>query len=528
MMGPGFNLPAAISRNLGCIPVVSSVDGSGFAHTPRPTPDSRFEVDERVNAVCAAAPNLIVTIGSLNSDKVIENGDANGSKITAAVKSFVDKVRAKLPQVPIVMVSAEPSSVARLISRPSHINVKAHKAGVEAAGGVANGVAFVDWIGLSERQAVVWLDQRQCAEGDVVVYNGVAYRITQAWTPAAGETPLTAGAPAIQVSDVLSGTGNEGNKKADGTRDTLLMSDDTHPTKIGSLAFGAAATKRITDALSDLSAWISAKGAVYPAPSATPQPPTPQPSGDGLPVMAWLPGGWGQSDRNAYTLDEIKAVAALKPDRIALPIVRTNETISTTSPDAGVAISTKYTGSDGKTYNFSDGSFGGIAGRGVNVASMVQSLDYLEGVGITVMPNMRNGLEDYAAQWSKNSTEKIAAQLMGREGKSYDFVMGHAETLLKEKLRASHPTIRFTSNNFEAVADWQISDSVGCVAGVLGPSAGAPAYGAAKAAFPEGVWVGASNEDEKGTARALAKAAGVTILGWVAATPEALAELKKG
>ena len=331
MMGAGFNQPAAISRLIGGVPVVSSVDGSGFAHSKEG--NLSFEVDSRVNAVCAAAPNLIVTIGSLNSDKVIENGDPDGSKITEAVKTFVAKVRAKLPQVPIIMIGAEPSSVSRLLSRPSHINVKAHKAGVEAVGGLGNGVAFVDWLGVADKQAVPWRDGRQCAEGDVVVYNGVAYRVTRTWSPASGETPLTAGAPTVQVSDVLSGTGNEGTKRGDGTRDTLLMADDTHPTKIGSVAFGAAAAKHITDALASLASWITAQGAVIPAKSALPTPP-PAPAGDGLPVMAWLQSGWGKTDHTAYTLDEIKAVAALHPDRVALPIVRTDETISPTRPDA--------------------------------------------------------------------------------------------------------------------------------------------------------------------------------------------------
>lgn len=283
MMGAGFNLPATASRLLGCIPVVSAVDGSGFAHSV--SGNDAFEADARVNAVCAAAPNLIVTVGSLNSDKVIENGNADGSNIAAAVKTFIEKVRARLPQVPIVVVGAEPSSVARLISSPAHINVKAAKAGVEAAGGAAAGVAFVDWMGVADKQAVTWRDERVCTTGDIVVYGGVAYRVTQPWIPAAGVTPASSGAPVIQVSDVLSGTGNEGDRKGDGTRDTLLMSDDTHPTKIGAIAFGAALAKHVGDAVAALSSWIKVQGPVVPAPSATPQPPQPS-EPKGLPIMA--------------------------------------------------------------------------------------------------------------------------------------------------------------------------------------------------------------------------------------------------
>lgn len=523
MMGAGFNQPAAISRLIGGIPVVSSVDGSGFAHSKEG--NLSFEVDSRVNAVCAAAPNLIVTIGSLNSDKVIENGNSDGSKITEAVKTFITKVRAKLPQVPIIMIGAEPSSVSRLLSRPSHINVKAHKAGVEAAGGLGNGVAFVDWLGVADKQAVPWRDGRQCAEGDVVVHNGVAYRVTQAWSPASGETPLTAGAPTVQVSDVLSGTGNEGTKRGDGTRDTLLMTDDTHPTKIGSVAFGAAAAKHITDALASLASWITAQGAVIPAQSALPTPP-PVPAGDGLPVMAWLQSGWGKSDRTAYTLDEIKAVAALHPDRVALPVVRTDETISTTSPDAAVAIKTRYVGTDGKTYNFSDSGLAGIKRRGVEAASMAASLDALEAAGITVMPNPRNGLEDYSAQWSLNSTEKIASYLLTRTGKTYEAILGRAENALRTKLVAGAPGLKLASDNTDGPADWQITDVKNSTIGILGPTAGAPGWGAAAKVFTDGVWVLVSNKDEQETARSLAKAAGAKIVGWAAPTAEALAAIR--
>lgn len=523
MMGAGFNQPAAISRLIGGIPVVSSVDGSGFAHSKEG--NLSFEVDSRVNAVCAAAPNLIVTIGSLNSDKVIENGNPDGSKITEAVKTFITKVRAKLPQVPIVMIGAEPSSVSRLLSSPSHVNVKAHKAGVEAAGGLGNGVAFVDWLGVADKQAVPWRDGRQCAEGDVVVYNGVAYRVTRAWSPASGETPLTAGAPTVQVSDVLSGTGNEGTKRGDGTRDTLLMADDTHPTKIGSVAFGAAAAKHITDALASLASWITAQGAVIPAQSAL-SAPTPAPAGDSLPVMAWLQSGWGKTDRTAYTLDEIKAIAALHPDRVALPVVRTDETISPTSPDAAVAIKTRYTGTDGKTYNFSDGGLAGIKSRGVDAASMKASLDALEAAGITVMPNPRNGLEDYSAQWSANSTEKIASYLLTRTGKTYEAILGRAENALRAKLVAGAPGLKLVSDNTDGPADWQVTDVKNSTLGILGPTAGAPGWGAAAKVFTDGVWVLVSNKDEQESARSLAKAAGAKIAGWAAPTAEALAAIR--
>lgn len=514
-MGAGFNLPATASRLLGCIPVVSSVDGSGFAHSV--SGNDAFEVDARVNAVCAAAPNLIVTVGSLNSDKVIENGNTDGSNITQAVKTFIEKVRARLPQVPIVVVGAEPSSIARLISSPSHINVKAAKAGVEAAGGISAGVAFVDWMGVADRQAVPWSDGRQCTEGDVVAYGGVAYRVTRAWSPEEGQTPLTAGAPTVQVSDVLSGTGNEGNKKGDGTRDTLLMSDDTHPTKIGAIAFGAALAKHVGDAVASLSSWIKAQGPVIPSPSATPPSPRP-PAPKGLPIMAWMLSGWGQPGRAIYNKADVDAIAALKPDKVALSIRATAD-----PNDAAVAIATSAPqgGKEIGQYRLAT-----LRRDGNDVAGMVEAMDTLEGAGIEVMPYILNGKVDSSATYYKSSDGKLLPLIAARPKAPYTAIHYRGQNRLREIMTTDYTTFKRASDNTDGPADWQVSDVKNANIGILGPNAGAPGWGAAKTAFPEGVWAVVSSKDEQSTAESLAQAAGVTILGWAVPTPEALAAIK--
>lgn len=515
MMGAGFNLPATASRLLGCIPIVSAVDGSGFAHSV--SGNDAFEVDARVDAVCAAAPNLIVTVGSLNSDKVIENGNADGSKITAAVKTFIEKVRTKLPQVPIIVVGAEPSSVARLISSPSHVNVKASKAGVEAAGGTGNGVVFVDWMGVADKQAVTWRDERVCATGDIVVYNGVAYRVTQPWIPAAGVTPASSGAPVVQVSDVLSGTGNERDKKGDGSRDTLLMSDDTHPTKIGAIAFGAALAKHVGDAVASLSSWITAQGPVVPAPSATPAPPQP-PAPKGLPIMAWMPGGWGKSDRGIYSMADINAIAALKPDKVALSIQATADpndaavAVAMTAPKGG-----KEIGQYGLQTLRNDGN---------DVAGMVEAMDALEAAGIEVMPYILNGKVDNSATYYKSSDGKLLPLIAARPKAPYTAIHYRGQNRLREIMLTNYPTFKRASDNTDGPADWQVTDVTNASIGILGPNAGAPGWGAAKATWPDGVWAVVSTKDEQATAESLAKSAGVTILGWAVPSPEALAAIK--
>lgn len=510
-MGQGFNLPAAASRILACAPMVSSVDGSGFGYSA--TGNDNFEADYRINAVCSAVPNLIVTVGSLNSDKVIDNGDANGTKITEAVKYFVTQVRKKLPNVPIVMVGPEPSAVSRLLSKSGHMNVKAQKAGVEAAGGLANGIAFVDWLGIADKQAVLWRDGRACIEGDVVVYKGVAYKVTKTWVPLSGVTPVSEGSPTVQVSDVLSGTGNADRPQGDGTRDILIQGDDTHPTKIGSVAFGSALAYRIASAVEKLGPWMAAKGPVVPANEPV-APPVPKPNV--LPIMAWLQGGWGKSDRNIYTLDDLKAIAALKPDQISLPIQSTANL-----QDSAVAIKRYYEG----TKSFSDVSLQTLRNLNINVAGMVEALDTLEAENIAVLPNVRNGLIDSAAEWYRSSDGKIFNILTARR-KLYFSIHGRGQNKLREIMTTDYTGFKRVADSTDGPADWQISAVKNANLGVLPSGMGGEAWRQVKNTYPEGVWVLVSNKDEQIAAEASAKAVNVKIIGWAVATPEAFNAIK--
>ena len=510
-MGQGFNMPAAASRILNCAPMVSAVDGSGFGYSASGT--DNFEADYRINTVCAAVPNLIVTVGSLNSDKVIDNGDANGTAITEAVKTFVVKVRKKLPNVPIVMVGPEPSAVSRLLSKSGHVNVKAQKAGVEAAGGLANGIAFVDWLGIADKQAVLWRDGRACAEGDVVVYRGVAYKVTKTWVPLSGVTPLSEGAPVVQVSDVLSGTGNVDRPRGDGTRDIMMQGDDTHPTKIGSTAFGSALAYRIASAVQDLAPWMKAQGAVVTAPEpATPPAPTPA----ALPIMAWLQKGWDKPNRITYTLDEIKAIANLGMGQVALPIQSTAD-----ATDSAVAIPSNY--KDGKS--FSDYSLATIRRDGVNVAGMFEALDFLESKNIAVLPNIRNGLLDSGAKWYRSSDGKLLPLLSARN-KLYFTIHGRAQNKLREIMNTDYPGFKRVADSTDGPADWQISDVKNAQLGILPSGMNGEAWRQVKNTYPEGVWVLVSSKDDQVNAEAAAKNVNVKIIGWAVATPEAFAAIK--
>ena len=411
------------------------------------------------------------------------------------------------------MVGPEPSAVSRLLSKSAHVNVKAQKAGVEAAGGLANGIAFVDWLGVADMQAVPWRDGRACAEGDIVVYKGVAYRVTKTWVPQSGITPISEGAPTIQVSDVLSGTGNVNRPQGDGTRDTLILGDDTHPTKIGSVAFGSAAAYRIADAVNKLAPWLKKQGPVKVV--ASPAPPVPKPNK--LPVMAWLQKGWGKTDRVAYSLDELKAIAALKPDQIALPIQ------STADPDdSAVGIPQHY--KEGK--EFSQYGLHTIRNDGVNAAGMIEALDTLEASGIAVLPNIRNGLLDSAAQWYRSSDGKLLPILLKRTGKLYFVIHGRGQNKLREIMTKDYTGFKRVVDSTDGPADWQISDVKNAQLGVLPAGMTGEAWLQVKNTYPEGVWVLVSSKDEQVAAEALAKNINVKIIGWAVATPEAFAAIK--
>ena len=95
-------------------------------------------------------------------------------------------------------------------------------------------------------------------------------------------------------------------------------------------------------------------------------------------------------------------------------------------------------------------------------------------------------------------------------------------------MKAQYPTITRVVDATDATADWHLTDPIkDAQKGILSAAkAGAGVWGAAKSVFPDGVWVLVSGKDEQETAKSAAQAAGVTIVGWAVATPEALAAIR--
>lgn len=239
--------------------------------------------------------------------------------------------------------------------------------------------------------------------------------------------------------------------------------------------------------------------------------------------MAWLPGGWGTADRAGYSTADISAVAALKPTQVALPIQNTVD-----AADAAVAIPAATTDNNQATRKFSDSSIQGLRALGIDVSGMVEAIDALEAAGIEVLPNVRNGLSDAAAQWYKSSDGKIHTLLGKRAGKTYQTIHGRGQSKLRAIMKSEYPEFTRVVDATDATADWMLTDTVkDAQKGVLSAAkAGAPVWRAAKTTFPDGVWVLVSSKDEQETAKSAAQAAGVTIIGWAVGTPEALAAIK--
>ena len=234
--------------------------------------------------------------------------------------------------------------------------------------------------------------------------------------------------------------------------------------------------------------------------------------------MAWMPGGWGQAGRAIYSKAEVDAIAALKPDKVALAIQATAD-----PNDAAVAIlpnapkGGKEMGQYGLATLRSDGN---------DVAGMVEAMDSLEAAGIEVMPYILNGKVDNEGTYYRSSDGKLLPLIAARPRAPYTAIHYRGQNKLREIMTRDYPTFKRASDNTDGPADWQVTDVTNASIGILGPNAGAPGWGAAKATWPGGVWAVVSSKDEQATAESLAKAAGVTIVGWAVPSPEALAAIR--
>lgn len=289
-------MPQIAAKRLGVAAAVSGQGSTGWARVPDPNPTGAapFSAPGRVDAVLDAHPSLLVVVGSVNDNWAIDQppapSDPNSgpAAITASVKALVDRVRDRAPALPIIVVGPQPTSEYRTYAGSSHKNAAAVRAGVEAAGGAANGVWFTDWLGVATTSATRWdpatSPARHWSRSEVICYEGVNYEVVAtSWVPSsnpdAADPYLASFLPSAPVSRrtvVLSGRGAVGKTPASGTRALWLMSDETHVNVGGAQAFGVELADRIIEGVQALRDWIISKGPVVVRP-ASPTPPGPPP-----------------------------------------------------------------------------------------------------------------------------------------------------------------------------------------------------------------------------------------------------------
>lgn len=294
----GAIMPQITAKRLGVAAAISGQGSTGWARVPDPNPTGAapFSAPGRVDAVLDAHPSLLVVVGSVNDNWAIDqppvpSDPASGPEaITDSVKALVDRVRDRAPALPIIVVGPQPTSEYRTYAGSSHKNAAAVRAGVEAAGGAANGVWFTDWLGVATTSATRWdpatSPARHWSRSEIICYDGVNYEVVaDSWVPSANPDaadPYLASflpsAPVSRRTAVLTGKGAVGKAGATGTRALWLRADETHVNVAGAQAFGVELADRVIEGTQALRDWIIAKGPVVVRP-ASPTPPPARPMG---------------------------------------------------------------------------------------------------------------------------------------------------------------------------------------------------------------------------------------------------------
>lgn len=217
---PMRSIPAIAARTLGAEAVQAGVGGSGYVAGGAFT----FGAASRVAAVAATDPDLIVFCGSVNDDGL--------AGIQAAATACFDAYAAACPGVPMLVLGPQPTTATGTLSANRQANVAAVKAAADAHDSV---LAFHDLIGTAAGVPSAWSSGATYNEGDRVTYAGSVWQWANGGIASNQTNPMT-GRRWLPMTWGYTGTGQVGSTAGDGTRDTYLHSDGTHPTDAGSLA----------------------------------------------------------------------------------------------------------------------------------------------------------------------------------------------------------------------------------------------------------------------------------------------------
>lgn len=265
LMGGSGDVPTDLTidrvaaRALGVLDFKNAQGGTGYladgkTNNPQFAP---YGDQSRVKPIKAANPDVLVIVGSLNDDEWDKNAATRYKTTLSKVYDTIRTYRDALPSCPIICVGPEPSSSYRAGNGSHCTNIRAVRDAVNAAGGPAKGLGFVDWVGatygtFSDGSRVQFQSGATYSEGDVIYWRGSYYRVTDSWVNAAD--PGADDAPIEQLTAVMTGTGKVGDLKGDGTRDVFLSNDGTHPSNVGSEALGLALADCILAGLAQVAA----------------------------------------------------------------------------------------------------------------------------------------------------------------------------------------------------------------------------------------------------------------------------------
>lgn len=347
LMGGSGDVPVDLTidrvaaRALGVIDCKSAQGGTGWLANGQ-TNNKDFQPyghESRVNALVACAPDALIIVGSLNDDEWDKNAATRYFTVKSKVYDTIRTFRAKLPSTPIVVVGPEPSSSYRLANASHCDNIRAVRDAVREAGGPAKGYSFIDWVGASygafpDGSKVAFNASGTYGRGDVVLFNGAYWLVQEPWAPGTA-TPADAAAPTRRLTAVMTGTGQVGQEKHDGTRDLLLSADGTHPTNAGSEALGLALAECIVSGLALIASdpeWDATKPAAPLALLADrpaggeiiwPEGRGPQSTVKTWPLTgrlgAWYGGGALTGANKGITLDSVRAATSAGGNALQLP-----------------------------------------------------------------------------------------------------------------------------------------------------------------------------------------------------------------
>ncbi|RLP08917.1 SGNH/GDSL hydrolase family protein [Propionibacterium australiense] len=436
----GYTIDRVAARELGVACMPSAQGGTGYvsAGTANAATNSPFGSQQRLAAVAATRPDLVVVVGSINDQT------AGAGVILTAVRQFCADLRTFLPATPVVIVGPQPSGGARTTSAEHAANCQAVAKAVAEAD---DGFAFEDWSGVAYTSPVPWAEDGFYRPGTVVSWQGAIYS-TSRWTRGSEGTPATSSAW-TQTSAVLTGTGHAGAPAGDGNRDMLIASDGTHPTGPGSEALGLALAEHVRRGAERLADW-----AQYPqvrerlarlAAARARQSEQPKPAQPATLVAAYAGYEYKDGSRAGTSLLRLQEALDDGFTGLHLALWRTGDT----SPATGLYVpsaSWQLHGSDGRDYSIYNRSLAAIqalpidAGRIPELAEIIQALPQDARLVIEYGPNSSAPSPNTSAQSQETQFwQRLVAEVDPARVTALTYAPA---TWTRQHLRANHPQLR--------------------------------------------------------------------------------------